>query len=168
MKRTLGLISAFFLTLLLANTATAQGTSIAFGGLSHDVSLPIEITADQLEINQADGTANFVGNVIIGQGEMRLSAGAVLVEYATENGGTTGEISRLIASGGVTLVNGSEAAEAQDATYIISTGEIIMSGGVILTQGRNALSSDRMVINLTAGTGRMEGRVKTILQAGGN
>ncbi len=168
MKRTLGLIFAFFLTLLLTTTASAQGTSIAFGGLSHDVSLPIEITADQLEINQADGTADFIGNVIIGQGEMRLSAGAVHVEYATDNGDTTGEISRLVASGGVTLVNGAEAAEAQDATYTIETGEIIMTGGVILTQGRNALSSDRMVINMTAGTGRMEGRVKTILQTGGN
>lgn len=168
MKTFSSLIIAFLFAVSFTNIAAAQGTNIAFGGLSHDTSLPIEITADQLEISQADGTANFYGNVIIGQGEVRLSADSVHVEYATENGDSTGEISRLIASGGVTFVNGSEAAEAQEAIYTLATGEIIMTGGVILTQGRNALSSDRLVINLKAGTGRMEGRVKTILQTGGN
>lgn len=168
MKKLTGLIFTLFFLVFCTNFATAQGTNIAFGGLSHDTSLPIEITADQLDINQGDGTARFVGNVIIGQGEMRLSAGTVLVEYASVNGDATGEISRLIASGGVTLVNGSEAAEAQDATYTLATGEIVMTGGVILTQGRNALSSDSLIIDLKAGTGRLEGRVKTILQTGNN
>ena len=91
---------ALIFTLLLPGLAVAQGANIAFGGLSHDTSLPVELAADELSINQADGTANFVGNVIIGQGEMRISAGAVLVEYASGDGDATGEISRLVASGG--------------------------------------------------------------------
>jgi len=146
----------------------AQGTNIAFGGLSHDSTLPIELSADELSINQADGTAKFVGNVVIGQGDMRISAGSVLVEYASTEGDATGEISRLVASGGVVLVNGAEAAEAAEAIYTIATGEVVMSGGVILTQGRNALSADRMVVNLKEGTAYMVGRVKSIIQAGDN
>ena len=68
----------------------------------------------------------------------------------------------------MTLVNGAEAAEAERAVYSIDDATIIMSGGVILTQGRNALSADRLIVDLNRGTGRLEGRVKTILQTGNN
>lgn len=149
-----------------ANMAHAQA-QVAFGGLKHDSTLPVEISADALTVDQADGTAIFNGNVKIGQGAMRLSAAKVRVEYATgEN--TTGEISKLYATGGVTLVNGAEAAEAREAIYTIDSGLVVMTGDVILTQGQNALSSDKLIVNLVAGTGTMEGRVKSIIQTGGN
>lgn len=160
----------FFYTLVLAATlpvfAHAQA-QIAFGGLKHDSSLPVEITADALSVDQADGSATFTGNVLIGQGEMRLAAGKVRVEYAS-GPDATGEISRLHATNGVTLVNGAEAAEAREAVYTIKSGTVVMSGGVILTQGQNALSSDTLTVNLTTGTGQMDGRVKTIIQTGRN
>jgi lipopolysaccharide export system protein LptA len=35
-----------------------------------------------------------------------------------------------------------------------------------MAQGNNAISSDRMTVDLDGGTARMEGRVKTILQTG--
>ena len=41
-----------------------------------------------------------------------------------------------------------------------------MSGNVLLVQGRNALSSDKMSVNLSDGTAQMTGRVKTVLQTG--
>lgn len=159
---------ALFFALLAPGLLAAQGANVAFGSFTHDASLPVEISADSLEINQADGSASFIGNVLIGQGEMRLSAGSVRVEYASSETDATGQISRLIASGGVTLVNGAEAAEAQQAIYDIDAAIIIMTGGVILTQGQNALSADRLLVDLNAGTGKMEGRVKTIIQTGDN
>lgn len=148
--------------------ATAQGTQIPFGGLKHDSSLPVEMSADKLQINQADGSAIFSGNVVIGQGTMRLSAGRVVVEYATGENGSGRRISRLHATGGVVLVNGAEAAEAQEAIYSIDNGNIVMSGNVILTQGQSALSAQRMVVNLNSGQATLEGRVKSILQTGDN
>ncbi len=153
----------------LAFTSTAvlaQGANVAFGGLQHDASLPVEITADELTVDQATGQAVFVGNVVAGQGEMRLSAGRVEVQYAVVDGQPTGNIDRLVASGGVTLVNGGEAAEAQRAVYAVTDAEIVMSGDVILTQGANALSGEQLTVNLTSGQGRMSGRVKTIFQTG--
>lgn len=116
--------------------ALAQGgAAIAFGGLKHDSSLPIEITAEQLAVDQSDGSATFTGNVLIGQGDMRLSAAKVRVEYVT-GAGSTGEISKLHATGGVTLVNGAEAAEAAEAVYTVTSGVVVMTGSVILTQGK--------------------------------
>ena len=157
---------ALLVALCLPVAAFAQ-SNVAFGGLKHDSSLPIEISADQLTVDQASGAATFQGNVTIGQGDMRLSAGKVRVEYAT-GADTTGEISRLHATNGVTLVNGAEAAEAREAVYTIATGMVVMSGGVILTQGQNALSSDKLTVNLRTGTGQMDGRVKSIIQTGEN
>lgn len=149
---------------LAPTAAAAQGASVAFGGLKQDTTLPVEIEADQLTVNQADGTATFTGNVLVGQGAMRLAAGTVRVEYATEGGA----IRRLHASGGVTLANNSEAAEAREAVYTIDTGEVVMTGDVLLTQGQSALSGQKLVIDLKAGTGSMEGRVQTTFVPGGN
>lgn len=149
---------------LAAAVAGAQGTNVAFGTLKADPTLPVEVTADTLDVDQADGTAVFTGNVVIGQGVMRLSAKRVLVVYNPEADG----IDRLEATGDVVLVNGPDAAEAQRADYSVSTGVIVMTGDVLLTQGQNALTSDRMTVNLTTGTANMAGRVRTILKADKN
>ena len=155
------------LALVTAPTlGTAQGTKITFGGLKHDTTQPVEVSSDQLQINQADGSAVFTGNVVIGQGTMRLSAGRVVVVYA--QGGSAGRISKMYATGGVVLVNGAEAAEANEAIYSIDNGNVVMTGNVILTQGQSALSSNRMTVNLKTGQATLDGRVKTILQTGGN
>ena len=69
---------------------------------------------------------------------------------------------RPAGSGNVTLSNGEEAAESQQATYEVATGIIEMEGDVLLTQGQNALSSQSLRIDLNAGTGTLQGRVQTI------
>ncbi len=161
--RTMSFTAALVCTLgLYSLPAQAQGTQIAFGGLKHDSSLPIEVTSDQLSVDQGTGKALFSGNVIIGQGSMRLSAQTVEVVYASESS----EIARLLASGGVTITNAGEAAEAQRAEYDLESGTVVLTGNVLLTQESSALSGERMVIDLNTGIGRMDGRVKTILQSG--
>ncbi|MEH6836868.1 MULTISPECIES: LptA/OstA family protein [Falsihalocynthiibacter] len=157
-------ILAIFLLIGFAGSTFAQGTQIPFGGYEHNASLPVEVISDALEVDQETGNATFVGNVVIGQGEMRLNASKVVVEYKTGADQTGGKISRMVASGGVVLVNGPEAAEADEAVYSIDNAEITMSGNVILTQGNNALSSTQMVVDLNTGRAQMTGRVKTILQ----
>jgi lipopolysaccharide export system protein LptA len=147
-----------------AMSVAAQGANVAFGTIRQDTGLPVEITADNLSVDQATGTAIFTGNVLIGQGEMRLSASSVLVVYRANGEG----IARLEATGGVTLVSGPDAAESERADYDIDTGTIVMTGNVLLAQGRNALSSDKMSVKLSDGTAQMSGRVRTVLQPGGN
>lgn len=154
--------SLLVLALLLPVPLLAQGASVAFGGLKQDTTLPVEVSSDQLAVNQADGTATFSGNVLVGQGAMRLSAGQVLVVYTADGTG----ISRLNATGGVTLINATDAAESREAVYTIDSGLVVMTGDVMLTQGGNALSGQKLVIDLKAGTGVMEGRVQTVFQPG--
>ena len=150
------------LLLFTAVSVAAQGANVAFGTIRQDTGLPVEITSDNLSVEQATDTAIFTGDVLIAQGEMRLMAPRVLVVYRADAEG----IERLEATGGVTLVSGPDVAESERADYHIDSGTILMSGNVLLLQGRNALSSDKMNVNLTDGTAHMTGRVKTILQTG--
>ena len=154
--------ATFAIVLTLATSALAQGTGVAFGTIRQDTGLPVEVTADNLSVDQATGKAIFTGNVLIGQGDMRLSAARVAVVYRSNGDG----IASLEATGGVTLVSGADAAEAQRADYSIDDGTIVMSGNVLLAQGRSALSADRMSVRLSDGTAQMSGRVRTILQTG--
>ena len=161
------MLRPLLLTLLCAlgpAAALAQDAAISFGGLKQDTSLPVEVKADSLAVNQADGSATFTGNVLVGQGEMRLSAGMVRVEYG--QGGKS--IEKLHATGGVTLASAKDAAEAREAVYTIASGSVVMTGDVLLTQGGSAISGQKLVIDLKAGTGRMEGGVSTIFVPGGN
>lgn len=158
MLKPLMLLATALILGLNAGPAPAQQANIAFGGMKQDTSLPVEVDADSLSVNNADGSAVFTGNVVVAQGKMRLTAGEVRVEYTADGGG----IKTLHASGGVTLINVADAAEAKDAVYTIESGNVVMTGDVLLTQGANAISGQKLVINLKDGTGVMEGRVKTV------
>ncbi len=152
----LSLVSA----VMFAGVALAQTANIAVGTGAFDATLPVEITADELSVDQATGKAVFDGNVLVVQGEVRMSAGQVTIEYAEE--GSANAISRLLATGGVTFVTTSDAAEAQDAVYSVAQGTVTLTGNVLLTQGQNAMAGDRLVVDLSSGNGQMQGRVRTV------
>lgn len=151
-----------------ASIAGAQSTTLAFGDMAIDPDMPIELSADQLSVSQPDGVATFSGDVRVAQGDLRMTAAEMVIEYVEGADGARNRISRLLASGGVTVVTPAEAAEAQEAVYSIDAGTVVMTGEVLLTQGANAISGDKLTIDLVAGTGSFEGRVRTVLQGGGN
>ncbi|WP_442970515.1 lipopolysaccharide transport periplasmic protein LptA [Roseovarius sp. D22-M7] len=141
-----------------------QGAQVGFGPTAQDRDQPVEVTSDSLNVDQTDNTAVFEGDVVISQGAMRLSAPRVLVVYLPDRSG----IRRLEATGGVTLVSGDDAAEAARADYDITTGMIELRGDVLLVQGSNAITGDTMLVDTQAGTARVTGRVRTVLQPGGD
>ncbi len=150
-----------FLVLALlcgAQTAFAQATSIGLNGAAYDGSLPVEVTADTLSVDQNSSSAVFEGNAKVTQGAIQLGADAIHINYQTDGDG----ISRVEASGGVTFTNGTEIAEAENAVYLVGDAEITMTGGVLLLQGPNTISGDMLVLDLEAGTGKMQGNVKTV------
>ena len=156
--------TALLCSVLVAAMPVHAQTNVNLGGINADPTAPVEITADNLSVEQSNGTAVFQGNVVLGQGDLRLSAGRVEVIYGDGNG----DISRLSASGGVTFVTATEAAEAQNAEYDLDAGTLVMTGDVLLTQGASAISADRMRVNLSDGSAQMDGRVRTIFNQGNN
>lgn len=149
----------------LAAAASAQEATIAFSGLKANAGEPVEITADQLEMAQQSNDALFTGNVLVRQGDIRLASATLRVVYADAN---RSQIDRMIAEGDVLLTSPTEAAEARQAVYTLGAGEIEMTGDVLLTQAGNVMSGEKLIVDIEAGAGRMEGRVKTILQPQGN
>ncbi|WP_051108185.1 lipopolysaccharide transport periplasmic protein LptA [Yoonia vestfoldensis] len=148
---------------MIGGAASAQ-TNINLGGIAVDTAAAIEVTSDSLSVDQETGIAVFEGDVLIAQGDLRLAAARVQVIYGTD----TSQIARLIATGDVTFVTAEEAAEAETADYDITTGLLTLTGDVLLTQGASAISAESMVVNVTDGTATMQGRVRTVLQQGGN
>ena len=142
---------------LLPQASLAAGTDLAFAGLKTDPTQPVQVTADQLTVNQSDGTAVFKGNVVVTQGTMTLVAASVQVEYGPDKK----SIARLLADGGVKLAAGTDAASAQTAEYAPDTGDLILTGDVILTQGEAVISGQKLSLSLKTGLGTMDGRVTT-------
>lgn len=139
----------------MAHAQSANAAAVSFGGMQGDPDLPIEVTSQELTVDQAKGTAVFLGNVLVVQGELRLSADEVRVQYDE----AAGEIRVLSAKGNVQLVNASDSAQADSAEYRIISGEVTMQGNVSLTQGTATFTAQRFVADIRTGLGRLEGGV---------
>jgi lipopolysaccharide export system protein LptA len=129
--------------------AFAQGRS-AFGAGNG----PIDISADQLEVIDAENRAVWRGNVEAVQGRARLRA-PVLTVYFGRNGqsgegsgpGTWGQIQRMEADGPVYYVTAEQNARGDHATYDAASNTIVMTGNVVLVQDKNVVQGDRLTID---------------------
>lgn len=156
LQRTLTLT---FVVCLCASFAAAQSTGIALSSAQHDGTLPVEITADNLTVQQANNTAEFAGNAKVAQGDLRFGADKITVFYDE----ATGTVAEIKANGNVVFTNGAESAEAQNATYSVNSSAIVLMGNVLLLQGVNAISGDTLTLDLTTNKARVNGNVKTVL-----
>ena len=137
--------------------ANAQ-TGIALSPVATDSNEPVEVTAENLTVEQETNTAVFTGNARVVQGQLIFSAQKILVRYNAEQSG----IETVEASTNVTFTNGVEVAEAQSGTYNVGSGTILLSGNVLLLQGPNAISGDQLNLDLATNRGQMSGNVKTV------
>ncbi|GIT91476.1 hypothetical protein JANAI62_19330 [Jannaschia pagri] len=156
------LIRTLALIAVIATPALSQQAQVGFGGGNHDRSAPVEVAADNLEVDQSTGRATLTGNVVIAQDDLRLSAARVVVDYAVVNGDR--RIDRVNATGDVLIVAGEDAAEGQSAVYVLGTSEILLTGDVVVSQAGSTLAGDRLAVNLQSGAGTVTGRVRTTLQ----
>ena len=149
------------LTVVLACFATsslAQGTGISLSPVKIDASQAVEVTADNLTVEQDSNSATFSGNARVVQGELILAANKIQVRYNAEQSA----IERVIATSNVMFTNGAEVAEAQSGTYFVNTGMVDLKGDVVLLQGINAISRDALKLDLNTSKGPMSGNVKTV------
>ncbi len=158
-------VLAFCVAIGIGGAVLAQGASVSMGLQQHDTSIPLEITSEELELDQINGTAIFTGNVIVSQGAMTMTCSRMRVEYAEDPITGQNEIQIIRLFGGVTFVSPEEAAESDWAVYTLANETMVMHDNVLVTQGTTAISSDKLTYNLDTGDGLMEGNVKTVLQS---
>jgi lipopolysaccharide export system protein LptA len=115
---------------------------------------PIDITADELEVLDAESRAVWRGSVEAIQGTSRLRAPVLNIYYAQRGsggqavpGGGGGEIQRMEADGPVFFSNPQYNAKGDHATYEAGTNTIVMTGNVVLVQDKNVVQGARLVID---------------------
>jgi lipopolysaccharide export system protein LptA len=151
--------------------ATLAAGLIAFGGTAalaqtkidnaYDTSLPIEITADALEVQQDPGVAVFRGNVDAVQGDMNLRADQLTVHYR-QGADSPNSISLIQADGNVFLSSPTEMAQGSQGIYNVDADTLELVGSVVLTRGESVIRGNRLVLNLATGKSKMEsGAAKT-------
>tara|TARA_R110002094_G_scaffold10677_11_gene20566 strand:+ start:311 stop:793 length:483 start_codon:yes stop_codon:yes gene_type:complete len=137
----------------------AQQTTLSLAGGVHDTTLPVEVTADSLSLDQGSLSATFEGTARVGQGSLRLGADKIIINYNKAGG----DINSVHALGNVVFTNGVDMAEAGNATYVVSTGQLVMTDRVLLVQGATAISGNRLDLDVLANTAKVSGNVKTVL-----
>jgi lipopolysaccharide export system protein LptA len=128
--------------------------------LQHDTSLPIEITADSLEVLRNQQIATFTGDVDAVQGDMVLSADLLRVHYGDDGGDATGpaganSIRRIEAEGNVFLSSPRETAQGDAGVYDVASNQVTMEGAVVLTRDDNVIRGQRLEIDLVSGRSRV-------------
>ena len=107
----------------VVGTSWAQTASIALSGASHDGASAVEVTADKLSIDQASSAASFAGNALVSQGELRLGADNIRVEYLAEGG-----VAKVEATGNVTLSPSRRAARRAASLQTFSRSAPLIPG----------------------------------------
>jgi lipopolysaccharide export system protein LptA len=146
----------WFLAIALALGVAATAAAARAQSVRHDTSLPIEITADSLEVLQDQKLATFRGNVDAVQGDMVLSADELRVHYADGGDGAaepvgTGSIRRIEAEGNVFLSSPRETAQGATGIYEVATSRVTIEGAVVLTRDDNVIRGDRLEVDLASG-----------------
>jgi lipopolysaccharide export system protein LptA len=142
--------------LAFASSATSAARAQS---LQHDTSLPIEITADVLEVVQDQRIAIFTGNVDAIQGDMVLSADQLRVHYGDAGDAApagpavpgAGSIRRIEAEGNVFLSSPRETAQGTAGVYDVASNRVTMAGAVVLTREENVIRGERLEIDLVSG-----------------
>ena len=123
----------------------------------HNTQAPVDFSADSGELQDKAGKGILTGNVVIHQAEMTLTAAKVILTYSGKVTDNAPELSRVDASGGVTVTRPDQTAKGQYGIYDLNRRVIIMLGAVTLNQGANVVNGSRLTINLDTGKAVIDG-----------
>lgn len=144
--------------LLAAAPATAQLSGS--GG-------PIDITANELELIDAQHLAIWRGDVEALQGGNRMRAEQINIYFSGAGGSSAGApgrnwgpVTRIEATGTVYFVTPQQTARGDRGVYELASNTITMSGDVIVAQGKSVVRGDRLVVDVKSGRAMMASGAK--------
>ena len=167
--------------------SASKGPPNALQGFSQNRGQPVQIEAGALEVRDKDKVATFSGNVKVVQGDTVMRCKSLVVFYeqqnkdgqaaqtmkaATPGPGGSSQISRLEATGGVTVNQKEQTATGDSALFDMKANTVTLKGNVVVSQGQNVMRGDRLVVNLTTGVSQVlagqSSPVKVLIQQGGS
>lgn len=178
--RRYSLLVAVLILADVSGVAQAQGQAgknvpNALQGFSENRGQPIAIEAARLEVRDKSKVATFSGNVKVVQGDTTLRCKSLVVFYedqatpgaakaASPGPGGSQQISRLEARGGVVVTQKDQTATGELGLFDMRTNTVTLSGGVVVSQGQNVVQGDKLVVDLTTGVSRVDGKARMLFQ----
>jgi lipopolysaccharide export system protein LptA len=137
---------------------------------------PVSVDADKLVYYDKERKAVYAGNVVVIQGDTKMTCAAMTVfldRSPAQARGATAEaqgpsansgIKRIEAAGPVTVVSKTQVATGDNATYDKGENKVQLIGNVTLSDGQNVTKGDRLTYDLktsqaTIDTSAKSGRV---------
>lgn len=163
-------------SLSIAQDAPAANSQMpsAFQGFSRNRKDPVKIEANALEVRDKEKMAVFTGNVVVIQGDTTMRCKELHVFYegsalggdprqkvpatkTQQKSESAQRIKRLIAIGGVIVISKDQKAVGDKGTFEMATNIVVLDGNVVVTQGQNVMNGDKLTVNLTTGTSKLDG-----------
>src|SRR5262245_44750549 len=145
--------------------STPAGETPAFG---RDSRQPVDVTSEQLYVNDAAKTALFTGGVVAVQGDSTLKApelhlayeGKAASELASADAQQSQEssrLSRLVAkSGSVVTIGTDRRVTSDEAEFDAKADTALFTGNVVVNQQKNVLQGKRLFVDRKTGKSRLE------------
>lgn len=150
---------------------TTVSDPAGFGGLADTSGEQVNVTADSLEVDEAESAAIFTGNVVVTQGTMRLEAPRL---HAVYGDGGPSDLENFTASGGrVFMEFDDQTVEGDQAYYDFALRVLTFTGSVEVVNDGGTVNAERLVIDTRAGTSSFSsgegggGRVTSTFTPGG-
>jgi lipopolysaccharide export system protein LptA len=125
---------------------------------------PIDVTSDQLDVQQENNIAIFTGHVVAIQGNMRLTSQKMVVHYKQREQGDAGKpkksgddaisqssIEKIDVEGDVFLTTPTQTASGATGVYDLDQHTITLNTGVVLTKDKNTLKGDHLLYHVDTG-----------------
>jgi lipopolysaccharide export system protein LptA len=135
---------------------------------------PINIEAAKLDYFDKEQKLIYSGNVVATQGNSKLKAETLVIFLAPKEGTTTtgvpssaSEVSRMEASGHVTVSAKDQIGTGDRGIYEKSENKVYLIGNVTLTQGPNVTKGDKLIYDLNSSQAVVTGRVKSMFLPAG-
>ena len=150
--------------MLLVGSLAAAAPPVPPGGGSR---APVEIAADRLEADDVAKTLVFIGNAVARQGDVTITGDRLTIHYAARGG----DVDRIVAEGGVRIVQGARVATGGKADYARSEERIVLTGSPRVSEGTSSVQGHEIVFylkeNRSVVKGGQDGRVNAVFQPKG-
>lgn len=138
------------------------GLLIASSGLAAPVSVPATeetvtvITSDRLLYDYKQKFALFETNVVVVDPRIKITADKMTVFFDATN-----KVQQIQCEHRVTISQADKTAKADQATYDVASGNIVLTGGnPEVMSGRNRMTGDPIIFNRDQNTVRVDGAVQ--------
>jgi lipopolysaccharide export system protein LptA len=171
-------LTALFAFTALAAPLACAAPGAAWAQLAAGSKAPVDVTADQLVVEQSQCRASYKGQAEALQDTSRLRADTIDIFNKMQSaksggsGASCGQLDRMEADGSVYYVTPDRIVKGDHAVYSADSKTIVVTGQVVVAQGKNVSAGNRLVINTELGQATMEsgvkgrgnpGRVRTVL-----